>query len=1161
MAKRKKSPVVDPVDDGSSWDIDDTGEISVPDLIAAARREGVFTYDLETSGLNPRRDRIEGVAFYVPNKSDPDSKPIRAWFPFVEGTMNHSIDGQIHRLRKVLPQRETMEALRPLWLMEDIIAVAHNGSFDMSFLMLASGCEDPIVVKNKIADSMLADYIADERRKRYGLKIRVEQVFGHRMTTYNEASGKQGVFGFARRKPLGVYAMDDTYWTYSLWCWAMDSIRKQDPDGHLEKIFWKIEMGVQRIILEMETTGCLIDWEWLVEVQERLENIKKEILRRIKEHAGWAPNLRSPKQVSDFLYGKKEDGGLELPTDGLDYNPELDQYTTADKVISHFGKKVPIVKDLLEYRSCEVIDRSFCQKLISIAQNEGRCYSHFRQTGTVIGRLSCVSGSTVLETSAGSIAISELDMSEGNNYTIETHQGRQQKILRKIYKGLDAMYEVKLDGGQTIHCTKDHRFLTPNGWRKLGGLTIGSDLVIPADVHKARQADQERKEDDPRRGLVRGDLHRAAGHSDRSDEEVRNLLPNADRVPSRLWKEVFRRAQAEAGREPLQGDQGDTAQSWRDQEGLQAQDQNGASQETVGGASCEGDEGRSHRQGAQYNRAPCSSEHQATRHSPFAELADVSFPTRTGRLDATRNDGPWVYQSDGCFLRQPTGVLPQAVFGLRSGAVSSGRSEIVWEESRLLQIDRRCGEGSRHLFNELGGASTVDVAAGREHPSSTPALCFQELGRGLHVPGLDVDGRSRWSVPRDVREDQGQGRQEANQVRVDGVFDPAVYDQGGRGGVWPRRVGDRIFDTAKIISIESLGVQGVWDITVEGDHSYLAQGFVNHNSADPINLMNQPRDKNLIRKAFCAHLPNEYDLERRDLELYDADYGQMELRMAAHLAVERNMIEVFTNASGCQNGPDDGPCDRYTWYECLEDECGKKAPPKESPDGSKVCGHCGSGKIEHQARCRHVDLHQRTSEDVGVPRNPLAKNANFGLLYRMGAPKFATYADLYDEHGQPMIEYASELIKGWHSAYPGIARWHERVIKQLQEDDYIAYTLTKRRRRLDKDWRQSEYKAGTRAIQFMVSGSCQDIIKIAMTRIYNERNEKVADRSKPAEARLWSKFKFLVQVHDELLFEGPKQLRAEILDSIERNMEGVATNLRVPFPADARAGRTWDETH
>lgn len=746
MARRfvKKKTVVLEGDDSEPWDPSDIGDVSVDFLIEAALREGRFVYDLETTSLNPRRGKIEGVAFYVPNEKYPDFAPVRAWFPFVDGTVNQTIGAELKPLRPAMPREATMNALRKLWSIPELIAIAHNGVFDMGWLKLASGTEEPIEVANQIADSMLADYMQDETLFQYGLKQRVKKLFNHQMTTYAEASGKQGVFAFALKKPLGVYAMDDCMWTYRLWKWAMESMRRQDkPKQHknddwkspldptampgyyskLERLYWKMEMKIQRIILEMETQGCLIDWEWLVEVQRKLERDKYKILEEIRNSAGWIPNLRSPKQVSDFLYLPKEQGGLGLPTDGLDYNEDLDTYTTRDKVISHFGKKIPVVKMLLDYRSFEVIDRSFCQKLIALAQEEGRCYSHFKQTGTKIGRLS---------------------------------------------------------------------------------------------------------------------------------------------------------------------------------------------------------------------------------------------------------------------------------------------------------------------------------------------------------------------------------------------------------------------------------------------------------SADPINLMNQPRDKNLVRKAFCSHRPNETDHERRKMRFLDADYGQVELRMAAHLAVETGMIEVYSGGSICKKGENGVGCKTFLQFHGCKDV--KKIKCKWTgdlaPDQAKVCGKCG-GEVEWLMRCRHVDLHQRTSEDVGVDRNPLAKNLNFGLLYRMGAPKFCTYADLYDEAtGEPRIEFAEDLIKKWHAAYPGIAGWHQEVIEKLIDDGFIAYTILRRRRRLREEWSRAEFRAGTQAIQFMVSGSCQDIIKAAMIRVFEARNKKI-ETTLPAESRLWEKFRFMIQVHDELVFEVHQDIEKEAVELVRTNMEAIGPmwNLRVPLVASVKVGRNWDETH
>lgn len=689
----------------------DTGDITPEELIQAAIRAGEFVYDLETTGLNPRAGRIEGIAFYIPAKRE-QKVAIRAWFPFTDNTMVYTVGKDVISLRLRMNQQDTMDRLRPIFLLPDVVKITANGKFDEAWLKESPGTShnEPIYVASPKGDSMLCDYVADERHRRYGLKVRYEKVFNERMTTYEEASQRQGQFSFMNPKPLGIYAMDDCMCTYRLHEWAMDQVRRQDPSGKLEKIYWQIEMKLRDVIMEMETSGCLIDWEHLVELERRLEKEKSEIVTEIVNKAGWAPNLRSPKQVSDFLFNPPEEGGLGLPTEGLEQGVDGD-YSTSEKVIKHFGRKNGLVQKLLDYRSLEVIDRSFCKKLIKIAQEEGRVYAGFNQTGTVIGRLS---------------------------------------------------------------------------------------------------------------------------------------------------------------------------------------------------------------------------------------------------------------------------------------------------------------------------------------------------------------------------------------------------------------------------------------------------------SSKPINMQNQPREKNMIRKAYCACLPNDTDESRRDLLLFDADYGQVELRMAAHLAREHNMLDVYNAGKVCPQG-----CERFiAGYECKIKGCKWEGLIK---NGQKICGKCGSDKVEWQERCRHIDLHQRTSEDVGVVRNPLAKNLNFGLLYRMGGPKFVIYADLYDDDGQPKTAYARELIDKWHEAYPGIAPWHWEVEEELKRNNWIAYTLCGRRRRLDEEKRFNEFKAITQAIQFKVSGSCQDIIKLAMIRIYEERNARRA-KAGPAEKKLWDRVRFLIQVHDEIMLEGPSALRDELVALIKDKMENVA-KLRVPLVASVKVGRTWEDAH
>jgi len=370
---------------------------------------------------------------------------------------------------------------------------------------------------------------------------------------------------------------------------------------------------------------------------------------------------------------------------------------------------------------------------------------------------------------------------------------------------------------------------------------------------------------------------------------------------------------------------------------------------------------------------------------------------------------------------------------------------------------------------------------------------------------------------------------------------------------------------AAIASVVPAGVETVWDITVEEDASYVAHGFLNHNSSDPVNLQNQPRDRNLIRKAFCAYFEDELE---PDMLLFGADYGQVELRVAAHLSGDKGMTEVYQTGKPCTRGPRGGACERYKWWECENKHedgsyCGHTWIPKQwdpkKPGAPLTCPKCGGPEIGHQKRCRHVDLHQRTAEDVGVPRNPLAKNANFGLLYRMAAPRFCQYANLYDKNGEPRIDYAQALIDGWFNAYPAIQPFHDRTERWLRQNGWYACTLTGRRRRLDRERWKNDYRAVTQGIQFRVSGSAQDILKRAMVDIAEERERKIF-WSRPAERKLWKKLRYIIQVHDEVMLQGAAALKDETIELINDKMCGAAT-LNVPLTADCKAGRTWDDIH
>lgn len=92
----------------------------------------------------------------------------------------------------------------------------------------------------------------------------------------------------------------------------------------------------------------------------------------------------------------------------------------------------------------------------------------------------CIVGDTLIKTPKGDIKIKELvgkEMLEVYSYNEKTKQQEIQKAERCIYTGKKEVFEVELENGQKIQATKEHKFLTNNGWKTLEELKEGDDLV------------------------------------------------------------------------------------------------------------------------------------------------------------------------------------------------------------------------------------------------------------------------------------------------------------------------------------------------------------------------------------------------------------------------------------------------------------------------------------------------------------------------------------------------------------------------------------------------------------------------------------------------------------------------------------------------------------
>ncbi len=215
----------------------------------------------------------------------------------------------------------------------------------------------------------------------------------------------------------------------------------------------------------------------------------------------------------------------------------------------------------------------------------------------------------------------------------------------------------------------------------------------------------------------------------------------------------------------------------------------------------------------------------------------------------------------------------------------------------------------------------------------------------------------------------------------------------------------------------------------------------------------------------------------------------------------------------------------------------------------RIMAHLSKDPALIEAFLNDEDIHAATSSQVfGVPIEEVtaeqrrrAKVFNFGVLYGLSEFGLSTREGISREE-------AAEFIETYFARYPKVGEWRESVVESCRKDGY-AETLAGRRR-LIPEIRSSngQVRAAAErvAINMPVQGTASDIIKIAMNRIDAELRERGLST------------KMILQVHDELIFEGPAKERDEIQEMVLRIMP-QSLELAVPLKVDVKVGTNWGE--
>jgi DNA polymerase-1 len=195
------------------------------------------------------------------------------------------------------------------------------------------------------------------------------------------------------------------------------------------------------------------------------------------------------------------------------------------------------------------------------------------------------------------------------------------------------------------------------------------------------------------------------------------------------------------------------------------------------------------------------------------------------------------------------------------------------------------------------------------------------------------------------------------------------------------------------------------------------------------------------------------------------------------------------------------------------------------------------GEDVHTATaCRVFNV---TPDQIDPGMRSKSKMINYGIVYGLSAYGMADRLDIPQEE-------ADEFIQRYMAGFPAVSRFIEQTIEQGTEQGYVS-TLFGRRRQVPelRARRWDLRKQGERfAVNMVIQGTAADIMKVAMVNCVRALGEA------GVQSRL------ILQIHDELLFEGPSE-EAEQVKTIACEQMTAAFEMDPPLAVDAGIGRDW----
>ena len=203
------------------------------------------------------------------------------------------------------------------------------------------------------------------------------------------------------------------------------------------------------------------------------------------------------------------------------------------------------------------------------------------------------------------------------------------------------------------------------------------------------------------------------------------------------------------------------------------------------------------------------------------------------------------------------------------------------------------------------------------------------------------------------------------------------------------------------------------------------------------------------------------------------------------------------------------------------------------------------------------DIHSLTASQVfNIPLSKInaeirrkAKAINFGIIYGISQYGLAKQISVSNQE-------ASEFLKSYFDKFPEIKDYMNKTINFCRKSGYVNNIFGRRCYITginDKNYNVRNFQERA-AINAPIQGSAADIMRLAMIRI-----QQALDKNSSC------KTKMLLQIHDELVFETPKNEIQKITPIIKKIMSDVSSSehhqFSTPLTVDINSGNNWGEAH